>query len=270
MLNSSLYSFDPSKAPGSKRPSSDDHCETQSAVLLLLLLPSSSSSLVELLLPDDDDIKDGDTLTKEDASLSVSETNALRKRLGLAPLKEETLTRRESGDDDQKKEDEVLCAEKRRTKEEEDLEALREKLKERKRRKMDRLNAKRLYEGEEGEEEDAKTWVQKSRRLNKTTTTTTTSKGRRNSGAQKSTRDMARRYEEEDEEHGVVEYTEKDLAGLKVDRAALEVVAKGEDGGDGDGVVLTLADKSVLDSDSRTSWKTLELTRENGTLRIKS
>ena len=212
---------------------------------------------------DDDDIKDGDTLTKEGGkALSVSETNALRKRLGLAPLKEETLTRRESGDDDQKKEDEVLCAEKRRTKEEEHLEALREKLKERKRRKMDRLNAKRLYEGEEGEEEDAKTWVQKSRRLNKTTTTTTTptTTTRSSKGGRNSTRDMARRYEEEDEEHGVVEYTEKDLAGLKVDRAALEVVAKGEDGGDGDGVVLTLADKSVLDSDSEDELENVRVT----------
>ena len=201
---------------------------------------------------DDDD-------TKKDASLSVSETNALRKRLGLAPLKEETLTtltttRREESDfDDDAKE-------KRAAQKEEEEETLREKLKERKRRKMDRLNAKRLYEGEEGEEEDAKTWVQKSRRLNKTTTTTTTSKGRRNSGAQKSTRDMARRYEEEDEEHGVVEYTEKDLAGLKVDRAALEVVAKGEDGGDGDGVVLTLADKSVLDSDSEDELENVRVT----------
>ena len=200
---------------------------------------------------DDDD-------TKKDASLSVSETNALRKRLGLAPLKEETLTtltttRREESDDDDEKE-------KRAAQKEEEEETLREKLKERKRRKMDRLNAKRLYEGEEGEEEDAKTWVQKSRRLNKTTTTTTTSKGRRNSGAQKSTRDMARRYEEEDEEHGVVEYTEKDLAGLKVDRAALEVVAKGEDGGDGDGVVLTLADKSVLDSDSEDELENVRVT----------
>ena len=197
---------------------------------------------------DDDD-------TKKDASLSVSETNALRKRLGLAPLKEETLTtltttRREESyfDDDEK--------EKRAAQKEEEEETLREKLKERKRRKMDRLNAKRLYEGEEGEEEDAKTWVQKSRRLNKKTTTTTrSSKGGRNS-----TRDMARRYEEEDEEHGVVEYTEKDLAGLKVDRAALEVVAKGEDGGDGDGVVLTLADKSVLDSDSEDELENVRVT----------
>ena len=196
---------------------------------------------------DDDD-------TKKDASLSVSETNALRKRLGLAPLKEETLTtltttRREESDDDDEKE-------KRAAQKEEEEETLREKLKERKRRKMDRLNAKRLYEGEEGEEEDAKTWVQKSRRLNKKTTTTTrSSKGGRNS-----TRDMARRYEEEDEEHGVVEYTEKDLAGLKVDRAALEVVAKGEDGGDGDGVVLTLADKSVLDSDSEDELENVRVT----------
>ena len=201
-----------------------------------------------------------DTKTKEkggddDASLSVSETNALRKRLGLAPLKEETLTtltttRREESDfDDDEKE-------KRAAQKEEEEETLREKLKERKRRKMDRLNAKRLYEGEEGEEEDAKTWVQKSRRLNKKTTTTTrSSKGGRNS-----TRDMARRYEEEDEEHGVVEYTEKDLAGLKVDRAALEVVAKGEDGGDGDGVVLTLADKSVLDSDSEDELENVRVT----------
>ena len=196
--------------------------------------------------------------TKKDASLSVSETNALRKRLGLAPLKEETTTLTTRPDE---KEEDVGRPEKRAQKEEEEEErlvTLREKLKERKRRKMDRLNAKRLYEGEEGEEEDAKTWVQKSRRLNKTTTTTTTtrsSKGRRNS-----TRDMARRYEEEDEEHGVVEYTEKDLAGLKVDRAALEVVAKGEDGGDGDGVVLTLADKSVLDSDSEDELENVRVT----------
>ena len=201
---------------------------------------------------DDDD-------TKKDASLSVSETNALRKRLGLAPLKEETLTtltttRREESDfDDDEKE-------KRAAQKEEEEETLREKLKERKRRKMDRLNAKRLYEGEEeGEEEDAKTWVQKSRRLNKTTTTTTT-RSSKGGGRKNSTRDMARRYEEEDEEHGVVEYTEKDLAGLKVDRAALEVVAKGEDGGDGDGVVLTLADKSVLDSDSEDELENVRVT----------
>ena len=207
-----------------------------------------------------------DTKTKEkggdddDASLSVSETNALRKRLGLAPLKEEeTLTTLTTRPDEkekraaQKKEEEDKDKDK-----EERLVALREKLKERKRRKMDRLNAKRLYEGEEeGEEEDAKTWVQKSRRLNKTTTTTRSSKGGRRNN---STRDMARRYEEEDEEHGVVEYTEKDLAGLKVDRAALEVVAKGEDGGDGDGVVLTLADKSVLDSDSEDELENVRVT----------
>ena len=209
-----------------------------------------------------------DTKTKEggkgdddDASLSVSETNALRKRLGLAPLKEETTTlttRREESDDDEKEK----RAQKEEEEEEEHLVTLREKLKERKRRKMDRLNAKRLYEGEEGEEEDAKTWVQKSRRLNKTTTTTTTPTPttRSSKGGRNSTRDMARRYEEEDEEHGVVEYTEKDLAGLKVDRAALEVVAKGEDGGDGDGVVLTLADKSVLDSDSEDELENVRVT----------
>ena len=209
-----------------------------------------------------------DTKTKEkgggddDASLSVSETNALRKRLGLAPLKEEeTLTTLTTRPDEkekraaQKKEEEEEDKDK-----EERLVALREKLKERKRRKMDRLNAKRLYEGEEeGEEEDAKTWVQKSRRLNKTTTTTTT-RSSKGGGRKNSTRDMARRYEEEDEEHGVVEYTEKDLAGLKVDRAALEVVAKGEDGGDGDGVVLTLADKSVLDSDSEDELENVRVT----------
>ena len=209
-----------------------------------------------------------DTKTKEkgggddddDASLSVSETNALRKRLGLAPLKEEeTLTTRPD-------EKEKRAAQKKEEEEEEEedkeerLVTLREKLKERKRRKMDRLNAKRLYEGEEeGEEEDAKTWVQKSRRLNKTTTTTTT-RSSKGGGRKNSTRDMARRYEEEDEEHGVVEYTEKDLAGLKVDRAALEVVAKGEDGGDGDGVVLTLADKSVLDSDSEDELENVRVT----------
>ena len=73
-----------------------------------------------------DDDKDGDTLTKEGGkALSVSETNALRKRLGLAPLKEETLTRRESGDDqnknadvnadDEKKEDDVSADKRRRT-----------------------------------------------------------------------------------------------------------------------------------------------------------
>ena len=187
----------------------------------------------------------------------MSETNALRKRLGLAPLKEEeTLTTRPDEKEKraaQKKEEEDKDKEER-------LVALREKLKERKRRKMDRLNAKRLYEGEEeGEEEDAKTWVQKSRRLNKTTTTTTT-RSSKGGGRKNSTRDMARRYEEEDEEHGVVEYTEKDLAGLKVDRAALEVVAKGEDGGDGDGVVLTLADKSVLDSDSEDELENVRVT----------
>ena len=206
-----------------------------------------------------------DTKTKEkgggddddDASLSVSETNALRKRLGLAPLKEEeTLTTRP----DEKEKRAAQKKEEEEEDKEERLVALREKLKERKRRKMDRLNAKRLYEGEEeGEEEDAKTWVQKSRRLNKTTTTTTT-RSSKGGGRKNSTRDMARRYEEEDEEHGVVEYTEKDLAGLKVDRAALEVVAKGEDGGDGDGVVLTLADKSVLDSDSEDELENVRVT----------
>ena len=94
---------------------------------------------------DDDD-------TKKDASLSVSETNALRKRLGLAPLKEETLTttttRREESDfDDDAKEKSRPKGRRRRNAE--------RKLKERKRRKMDRLNAKRLYE-EEGEEKTPK------------------------------------------------------------------------------------------------------------------
>ena len=58
-----------------------------------------------------------------------------------------------------------------------------------------------------------------------------------------------------------VEYTEKDLAGLKVDRAALEHVAE-ERGihyeGEG-GVVLTLADKSILDSDSEDELENVQI-----------
>ena len=102
-----------------------------------------------------------------DVSLSVAETNALRKKLGLAPLKE-------NKDDDEDDADGLKQAEKilREREAQKALELqrtneLREKLNERKAKKLrdaDQMRAKLLYEGE-GEEEDAKAWVQKSRNL---------------------------------------------------------------------------------------------------------
>ena len=68
-----------------------------------------------------------------------------------------------------------------------------------------------------------------------------------------------------------VEYTEKDLAGLKVDRAALEHVAE-ERGihheGEG-GVVLTLADKSILDSDSEDELENVQIAERERILKNK-
>ena len=126
------------------------------------------------------------------------------------------------------------------------------------------MRARKLYEGEgEGteEEEDAKAWVEKSRTMKKKSK----QKGRNAADI------IASRYEEEEEEHMSVEYTEKDLAGLKVDRAALEHVAE-ERGihheGEG-GVVLTLADKSILDSDSEDELENVQIAERERILKNK-
>ena len=123
------------------------------------------------------------------------------------------------------------------------------------------MRARKLYEGEGTEEEDAKAWVEKSRTMKKK------SKKKRTTAADI----IASRYEEEEEEHVSVEYTEKDLAGLKVDRAALEHVAE-ERGihyeGEG-GVVLTLADKSILDSDSEDELENVQIAERERVLKNK-
>ena len=204
-----------------------------------------------------------------DVSLSVAETNALRKKLGLAPLKE-------NKDDDEDDADGLKQAEKilREREAQKVLELqrtneLREKLNERKAKKLrdaDQMRAKLLYEGE-GEEEDAKAWVQKSRNLK--------TKKKRKGGAKKTGDDIGSRYEEEEEEHmttTTAEYTEKDLAGLRVDRAALEHVRNEEgasyDEGEG-GVVLTLADKSILDSDSEDELENVHVAERERNLKNK-
>jgi len=205
---------------------------------------------------------------KSDLSLSIAETNNLRKKLGLAPLKMDSNPPKDDEDDDT---DGVKAAEKiLKEKEEKKLlelkrtEELREKLNERKAKKLreeDHERARKLYEGEGTEEEDAKAWVEKSRTMKKK------SKKKRTTAADI----IASRYEEEEEEHVSVEYTEKDLAGLKVDRAALEHVAE-ERGihyeGEG-GVVLTLADKSILDSDSEDELENVQIAERERVLKNK-
>ena len=100
---------------------------------------------------------------KSDLSLSIAETNNLRKKLGLAPLKMDSKPPKDDEDDDT---DGVKAAEKiLKEKEEKKLlelkrtEELREKLNERKAKKLreeDHKRARKLYEGEGTEEEDAK------------------------------------------------------------------------------------------------------------------
>ena len=204
---------------------------------------------------------------KSDLSLSIAETNNLRKKLGLAPLKMDSNPKDDEDDDtDGLKAAEKILKEKEEKKllELKRTEELREKLNERKAKKLreeDHKRARKLYEGEGTEEEDAKAWVEKSRTMKKK------SKKKRTTAADI----IASRYEEEEEEHVSVEYTEKDLAGLKVDRAALEHVAE-ERGihyeGEG-GVVLTLADKSILDSDSEDELENVQIAERERVLKNK-
>ena len=108
-----------------------------------------------------------------DLSLSVAETNNLRKKLGLAPLKMDSNPKDDEDDDaDGLKAAEKILKEREEKKllELKRTEELREKLNERKAKKLreeDHERARKLYEGEGTEEEDAKAWVEKSRTMKK-------------------------------------------------------------------------------------------------------
>ena len=110
---------------------------------------------------------------KSDLSLSIAETNNLRKKLGLAPLKMDSNPKDDEDDDtDGLKAAEKILKEKEEKKllELKRTEELREKLNERKAKKLreeDHKRARKLYEGEGTEEEDAKAWVEKSRTMKK-------------------------------------------------------------------------------------------------------
>ena len=163
-------------------------------------------------------------------SLSVEETNKLRARLGLKPLREDGGEDREAAER-QRHADRVGQAKK-------DAEgrALREKLAEfRQRRQMEQelQQTKWLGVKENEEEDDLAKWVEKSREAERARRADEQDQMQR---LQKMLDDS----DQDDSEKDEPAYTGADLAGLKVRHGADEF-------GAGEGVVLTLADRGILD-----------------------
>ncbi|ELT94176.1 hypothetical protein CAPTEDRAFT_182381 [Capitella teleta] len=178
-----------------------------------------------------------------DLSLSVSETNKLRAKLGLKPL--DTGDDAGTGDNDEqvtatKKEDVHVPAINLGKKRKE--EALREKTAQAKQKRLYKEKLSKLKTlGESDSEEDTVSWVLKSRRI----------QTEKEEAAKR-----AKLLEEMDEEFGVGslieeefgptrrrEYTSRDLKGIKVDHE-LDAFKEGKT------VVLTLQDKGILDEDA--------------------
>ena len=179
-----------------------------------------------------------------ESSLSVDATNALRRTLGLAPLKESSTTTVDA--DAKRAEDEAKAS----------SDALRAKIAAAKeRREMERVNAAttKLGDGGDKEEDDVNAWLAKS----KTTMVDKTLEAEREKAkkvaAMFAARDAdAEEFSESDEDGDdaagtkkrgkAAAYTSKDLKGLKVRHNADDIV-------EGREVVLTLKDTSVLDDD---------------------
>ena len=169
--------------------------------------------------------------------MSVDETNALRAKLGLAPLRQGPA--REIRDGAKERE------EKRRVAETADLKA---KVEARKRqREVDALNAStaKLGDVDDARDDDARAWLAKSRGSMANKAKDLERQKAAKMAAMFAARDEdAEASDEEGDEAGggerKAEYTSKDLRGLRVRHDADEMV-------EGQEVVLTLKDASVLD-----------------------
>ena len=166
--------------------------------------------------------------------MSVDETNALRAKLGLAPLRRGPA--REIRDGAKERE------EKRRVAETADLKA---KVEARKRqREVDALNASTAKLGDEDDArgDDARAWLAKSRgsMANKAKDLERQKAAKMAAMFAARDEDAEASEEEGDAGEGKTEYTSKDLRGLRVRHDAEEIV-------EGQEVVLTLKDASVLD-----------------------
>ena len=199
-------------------------------------------------------------------SLSIEQTNELRIKLGLKPLRNtsaEDGNGNGNGKKTQKKgsyeEAEKILREREEKREElRRTEELRERINERKQKKMrdfDEANKRKIFDDGGDYDDDAKRWVQKTREQqlikNDDNEKSMIIKKKKKTKTKNIDSNIENRYEEEEEDAiandtvlGV--YSEKDLRGLKVQRAALDIQNDGEE----NAVVLTLADKSILDSDS--------------------
>lgn len=166
--------------------------------------------------------------------MSVADTNALRAELGLAPLRRGPA--REIRDGARERE------EKRRVAETADLRA---KVEARKRqREVDALNASTAKLGDEDDArgDDARAWLAKSRgsMANKAKDLERQKAAKMAAMFAARDEDAEASEEEGDAGEGKTEYTSKDLRGLRVRHDAEEIV-------EGQEVVLTLKDASVLD-----------------------
>lgn len=176
-------------------------------------------------------------------SLSVDATNALRRTLGLAPLKESSTT---TVDADAKRAEADAKA---------SSEALRAKIAAAKeRREMERVNAATTQLGDaHAGEDDVNAWLAKSKTTMADKTLEAERAKAKKMAAMFAARDAdAEEFSESDEDDDAAtgskrktkasSYTSKDLKGLKVRHNADDIV-------EGREVVLTLKDTSVLDDD---------------------
>ena len=165
-------------------------------------------------------------------SLSVDETNKLRAQLGLKPL-------REGGREDLEAAERKRHAERvGRAQKDAEGRALREKLAEfRQRRQLEEELQKTKWLGvkESEDDDDLSKWVDKSRAAER-------ARREEERGQMQRLQKMLDDSEDEDSEGGEAgpTYTGVDLAGLKVRHGADEFEA-------GEGAVLTLADRGILD-----------------------
>ncbi|CAH8838288.1 unnamed protein product [Trichobilharzia szidati] len=184
----------------------------------------------------DDRSSDDAGRTGVDISLSISETNALRAKLGLAPLETEDTPKSERTTDNQA--DNYVHAPAKDLRKLKESDAIKEKLNvlKEKRALYDKLGQEKLSVPTE-KESDVQTWVEKMREKER---------------IQKQASERAKILSEIDDQLGVSEFVESklatkdknykpgDLAGLRVEHSADRFV-------DGQSIILTIKDSGVLD-----------------------
>ncbi|KAK2162666.1 hypothetical protein LSH36_94g05047 [Paralvinella palmiformis] len=189
---------------------------------------------------DNRDVPESDV--KESLSLSISDTNKIRAKLGLKPLDVPGSSGKDGDDSKSSKKEDVHVPPTNLSdvKKTEDLREKMLQMKE-KRRINKKLGMVKTLAGTDSDDEDTLAWVLKNRKI----------QDEREKAAK-----QAKMLEEMDAEFGVGElienefkpqkkYTAKELAGLKVEHDQ-------EKFGEGQTVILTLKDKGVLDEDEDT------------------